>query len=71
MRTTGQILTILMTFLFTVYGFSQDSNRKDDRSKAEMAIVRKLMDYETQIVLKQETNAMKLFCSDDYQRQDQ
>jgi hypothetical protein len=65
MKTIGQILTILASLLFTGYSFSQDSNRKDDRSKAEMEKVRKLMDYETQIVLKQDTNAMKLFYPDD------
>jgi ketosteroid isomerase-like protein len=65
MKTTGQILIILVTFLFTANSFSQDLNSKDNHSKAEMAKVRKLMDYETQIVLKQDTNAMKLFYPDD------
>ena len=65
MRTTGQIIAILAMFLFTINSFGQDSNRRDDRSKKEMAKVRKLMDYETEIVLKQDTIAMKQFYPDD------
>jgi ketosteroid isomerase-like protein len=65
MRITAQVLTIFATFLFSVHSFSQDSNRKDNQSKTEMAKVRKLMDYETEIVLKQDTNAMKQFYPDD------
>jgi ketosteroid isomerase-like protein len=65
MQPSRQIFILIILFSSSIYSLSQVSNRVDNQAKLEMTKVRKLMDYESEIVLKQDTNAMKQFYPDD------
>jgi ketosteroid isomerase-like protein len=65
MQHSRQIFILIILFSSSIDSLSQVSNRTDNQAKLELTKVRKLMDYETQIVLKQDTSAMRQFYPDD------